>query len=61
VYDQDAKDNLDNGETPACHVMVGADAIFVHAPFEPEPQNRCVGHDAWCDGKPGFAEPRLQS
>jgi hypothetical protein len=59
-YDEDAMRALDAGDTPACHMQVGADAIFHHAPMDPPEQFECAGHTAWMDNKPGFTIPRTQ-
>lgn len=57
IYDQDAMEALDNGDDPACHTIVGADAIFHEAPFTP--RHPCEGHRRWLNGEEGFKKPEV--
>lgn len=57
-YDADASAALEDGNTPACHMKVGTQSIFVHAPMDPPERHVCVGHDLWLDGQPGYAVPK---
>jgi hypothetical protein len=53
-YDADAMEALDAGHEPSCHEVVGLDAVMTGGPDE-----RCLGYEAWCDGKRGFQKPAL--
>lgn len=55
AYDADAMEALEDGNVPACHSIVGADAIFHDAPFDPK--HPCVGHQKWAAGEDGFKKP----
>lgn len=55
-YDADALEALKTGQEPSCHVVVGMESIFNRVPDQ---ITRCVGHDAWAAGVPGFVEPHL--
>lgn len=57
TYDEDALEALDDGEEPACHAIVGVNAIFQHAPLEPDPSVACTGYHAWLNGVRGFKRP----
>lgn len=57
-YDADAAAALEDGDTPACHMKVGTQAIFLRAPMDPVEGTECVGHDLWLDGTPGYAAPK---
>jgi hypothetical protein len=57
-YDEDAHACLEDGDEPACHMQVGANAIFHHAPMSPPEGRECAGYIAWIEGKPGFDEPK---
>jgi len=55
TYDADAHEALNDGCTPACHMVVGADQIFAHEPLSPPAE--CRGHTAWLNGEPGYRKP----
>ena len=59
AYDADAMEALEEGHNPACHTIVGADAIFHDAPFDPK--HPCIGHQKWVDGETGFTKPEVTS
>jgi hypothetical protein len=58
-YDADAMEALNDDNTPACHLQVGLDSIFAHAPLNPPTGSECAGYTAWLDGRSGFAAAAL--
>ena len=61
AYDSDAHEVLSEGNAPSCHVVVGFDSIFAHAPLDPPNSEACKGYRAWMAGAPGFREPATQA
>ncbi len=57
AYDTDAMEALDEGNEPACHAIVGTDAIFSYAPMTPA--HPCAGYTEWANGNKGFRKPAL--
>ena len=55
-YDADAMERLEAGDEPACHEIVGHQAIF--AELCPPPDRICVGYQEWLDESPDRAKPR---
>ena len=56
-YDNDAHAALADGNAPSCHMQVGSDKIFAHAPMDPANGIECAGYIAWLNDVRGYRMP----